>query len=198
MMFTRSLFAGRRWTGHLVEDAELQNELLLDGHLVTYVPDAVLWAEMPDTLEQATSQNQRWERGRIEMAQRYVPELLAGLPAADGLRAARVDAIFDHLVPPLSVLAAMQIGMTGIHAVGTLTGHRAARRALVVDALALAALTAHTVAGLASVRAPAARYKALLSAPKMIAWKVALWARALRPNREVDWVRTQRNVETRE
>ena len=32
MMFTRSLFDGRRWTGHLVEDAELQNELLLEGH----------------------------------------------------------------------------------------------------------------------------------------------------------------------
>ena len=81
MMFTRSLFAGRRWSGHLVEDAELQNELLLEGHLVTYTPDAVLWAEMPHTLSQATSQNQRWERGRIEMAQRYVPKLLAGLTA---------------------------------------------------------------------------------------------------------------------
>ena len=93
MMFTRTLFAGRRWSGHLVEDAELQNELLLDGQLVTYTPDAVLWAEMPHTLSQAASQNQRWERGRIELVQRYVPQLVAGLATARGRRVARIDAV---------------------------------------------------------------------------------------------------------
>ncbi len=196
MMFTRALFAGRRWTGHLVEDAELQNELLLEGHLVTYAPDAVVWAEMPQTLSQATSQNQRWERGRIDMARRYVPELLAGLTTARGQRVARVDAVFDHLVPPLSVLAAMQLAVAGVHAVGAASGHRASRLALAVDAVALTALAGHVVAGLASVGAPPARYKALLSVPKVAAWKVALWAKALRPDQEVDWIRTERNVET--
>jgi cellulose synthase/poly-beta-1,6-N-acetylglucosamine synthase-like glycosyltransferase len=195
MMFTRTLLAGRRWSGHLVEDAELQNELLLDGHRVTYAPDAVLWAEMPHTLSQAASQNQRWERGRIEMARRYVPKLLTGLPAARGHRLARIDAIFDHLVPPLSVLVALQLAVTIVHAAGAAAGHRASRLALGVDVAALVALTGHTVAGLASVGAPAARYKALLSAPEMVAWKVALWAKALRPEDEVVWTRTRRNIE---
>jgi hypothetical protein len=78
MTFTRSLFEGRRWTGHLVEDAEFQNELLLDGHLVTYVPDAVVWAEMPHTSSRRPARTNDGN-GRIEMAQRYVPMLLGGL-----------------------------------------------------------------------------------------------------------------------
>ncbi len=195
MMFTRSLFAGHRWSGHLVEDAELQNELLLDGHRVTYTPDAVLWAEMPHTLSQATSQNQRWERGRIEMAQRYVPKLLAGLTGARGRRVARIDAVADHLVPPLSVLMALQLAVTIVHAAGAAAGHRASRVALGVDVASLVALTAHVFAGLASVGAPAARYTALLSAPEQAAWKVALWAKALRPDDDVVWTRTRRNDE---
>ena len=199
MMFTRSLFDGRRWTGHLVEDAELQNELLLDGHLVTYVPDAVVWAEMPQTLEQATSQNQRWERGRIEMAQRYVPELLARPRVCTRATSrARVDAVLDHLVPPLSALVAMQLAAAGVHAVGAVAGHRASRVALAVDAASIAVVAGHAFAGLASVGAPADSYKALLSAPKVAAWKVALWAKAMRPDRAVDWTRTERNVETAE
>jgi 1,2-diacylglycerol 3-beta-glucosyltransferase len=196
MMFTRSLFDGRRWTGHLVEDAELQNELLLEGHLVIYTPDAVVWAEMPQTLEQATSQNRRWERGRIEMAQRYVPELLGGLASARGRRLARIDAVLDHLVPPLSVLAAMQLAAAGVHAVGAVAGHRASRIALVVDAASIAVVAGHAFAGLASVGAPADRYRGLLSAPKVAAWKVALWVRAVRADQPVDWTRTPRNVET--
>ena len=196
MMFTRSLFDGRRWTGHLVEDAELQNELLLEGHLVTYAPDAVLWAEMPQSVSQATSQNLRWERGRIELARRYVPRLLAGLNGARGRRLARVDAVFDHLVPPLSVLAFTQIAVAGIHAVGAAAGHRPSRWALLVDAAAMAALVGHALAGLASVGAPPARYKALLSAPKLVVWKVGLWFEALRPSEQVEWTRTARNVET--
>ena len=190
MMFTRSLFDGRRWTGHLVEDAELQNELLLEGHVVTYAPDAVLWAEMPESVSQATSQNLRWERGRIELAQRYVPRLLAGLGGARGRRLARVDAVFDHLVPPLSVLATMQLAVAGVHAVGAAVGHRPSRIALVIDAAAIAALAAHTIAGLASVGAPPARYEALLSAPRLVVWKVGVWVKALRPSEEVEWTRT--------
>jgi cellulose synthase/poly-beta-1,6-N-acetylglucosamine synthase-like glycosyltransferase len=195
MMFTRSTFAGRRWSGHLVEDAELQNELLLDGEIVTYVPDAVLWAEMPHTLEQASTQNQRWERGRVEIATRYVPKLLAGLPGARGRRVARVDAVCDHLVPPLSVLATGTVVVAGVHAIGAAFGHRASRIALAADLTALLALAAHTFAGLVAVGAPAARYRALLSAPRIVVWKVALWAKALRPGDDVEWTRTRRNVE---
>jgi cellulose synthase/poly-beta-1,6-N-acetylglucosamine synthase-like glycosyltransferase len=98
---------GRRWSGHLVEDAEFQLELLLDGRLVRYEPDARLWAEMPEQLDTATSQNARWERGRLDLARRFTPSLLRELAARRDRRAVG-DAILDLLTPPLSVLVAAQ------------------------------------------------------------------------------------------
>lgn len=197
MVFAREVSREHPWSGHLVEDAELQNELLLAGHRVTYVPDAVLRAEMPHSLSDATSQNQRWERGRIELARRYVPRLLAALATDPTLRVARADAVCDHLVPPLSVLATVQLGVTAVHAAGAAAGHRPSRWALGIDLAALAALAGHTFAGLASVGAPPERYTALLSAPRQVAWKVGLWAKSLRPGEDVAWTRTRRNVEAR-
>lgn len=195
MVFTRAVLADRRWSGHLVEDAEFQNELLLDGHLVTFVPDASLWAEMPRELEHAVTQNERWERGRLEMARRYVPRLISGFPTARGRRLATADAILDHLVPPLSALAALQVASTCLAGIGAVAGHRRSRRMLCVNVAGVGVMTFHVVAGLASVGAPASLYVSLLSAPKQILWKLRLWASVLRSRDDVTWTRTRRNME---
>ena len=76
MAFRSSVLRGRSWSNHLTEDLELQMELLLDGIPVAYAPDAVVEAAMPSTLEASATQNERWERGRVELARRYVPRLL--------------------------------------------------------------------------------------------------------------------------
>ena len=82
MAFRAEVLRARAWTDHLTEDIELQMELLLEGVLVAYAPDAVVEAEMPTTLEGARTQNERWERGRIELARRYVPRLVGARPGA--------------------------------------------------------------------------------------------------------------------
>jgi hypothetical protein len=195
MVFTRDVLRGRRWTGHLVEDAEFQMELLLDGHRVTYVPDARLLAEMPHDVEGATSQNRRWERGRIEMAQRYVPRLVRRLRHGRGRRVALADATLDHLVPPVSVLVVAQVATAGAALAGTLFGSRLARRVLVTESVALATVAAHVLAGLAAVGAPSRHYRSLLSAPAIIVWKARLWLSVTHDDGEVAWTRTRRNVE---
>ena len=56
---------------------------------------------MPVTLGQAATQNQRWERGRLQLLRSVVPGLLL-----DGLRRLspmRIDAALEQLIPPLSV-----------------------------------------------------------------------------------------------
>ena len=53
MAFRADVLRRRTWTDHLTEDIELQMELLLDGTLVAYAPDAVVEAEMPSTLDGA-------------------------------------------------------------------------------------------------------------------------------------------------
>ena len=59
-----------------------------------------------DARRRAT-QNERWERGRLELARRYVPTAAPRPSTQRGrARVAAVDAALDHLVPPLSVLVA--------------------------------------------------------------------------------------------
>ena len=76
MAFRRELLQGRAWSNHLTEDVELQMELLLEGTLVAYAADAVVEAEMPATLEDSVTQNERSERGRLDLARRYIPRLV--------------------------------------------------------------------------------------------------------------------------
>lgn len=201
MAFRRDILRRRRWSGHLVEDAEFQMELLIgDGVIVRYVPDARLEAEMPDTLEDATSQNERWERGRIELTRRYVPILMRKLPTARGRRVAYLDAIADHVVPPLSLVVVLQAVGTvasGSAACATLRDQRHARltRRAIVHVVALVVLGTHVLAALRTVAAPPSVYRSLTKVPSMIVWKAGLWSNAVRSKNEVVWLRTKRNTE---
>jgi cellulose synthase/poly-beta-1,6-N-acetylglucosamine synthase-like glycosyltransferase len=199
MAFDKTVMDGRRWSGHLVEDAEFQMELLLDGERVAYVPEAVLEAEMPHTLDSATSQNQRWELGRLQLARRYIPPLLGRLrrgPA--GLRTAHADAILDHLTPPLSVLVALDMCCAvGACAMAATRGRRIDRLNLVVSVASAGVIVIHVMAGLRSVHAPRSTYRALMKAPGLIVWKMRLWAGVILRPRTVSWTRTTRNVEPR-
>jgi hypothetical protein len=197
MAFAGDILRRHEWTGHLVEDAEFQMELLLkDGIFVTYVADALLEAEMPDTSDAATTQNTRWERGRIELARRYVPKLLRQTPRApQRLRVAYIDAILDHMVPPLSVLAAWHIANVGCAGAAWFVDRRRARQLLVVDAVASTILVVHVLVALRAANAPPSVYRSLMGAPKMICWKLLLWLRALLPGTTVEWTRTARNAE---
>ncbi len=195
MVFTRDALAHRRWTGHLVEDAEFQMELLLDGHRVLYVPDAILHAEMPHDLDGATTQNERWERGRIELARRYVPRLLRRLLTRRRHRVAHADAILDHLVPPLSVLVMLQLIVAGSAGIGTTFGSRAARRLLSADVVAMGLVAMHVGGGLVAVRASPHHLRSLLTAPGIVIWKARLWLSVIGSDRQVAWTRTRRNLE---
>jgi Glycosyltransferase like family 2 len=197
MMFERNLMRAFRWTGHLTEDMELQNELLLAGIKVAYVPGAAIAAEMPDTVEASTGQNERWERGRVEMAQRYVPTLARRvLSEPPQLRAAHVDAVLDHLTPPLSVLVALDVAATsGAAVLAVARGRRRDRLNLAIAALSSVALVGHVLFGLRSVDAPRSVYRSLIAAPRMIVWKLMLWARVVTKPEQATWTRTTRNDE---
>jgi cellulose synthase/poly-beta-1,6-N-acetylglucosamine synthase-like glycosyltransferase len=195
MVFTRRVYERRRWSGHLVEDAEMQIELLLEGHHVTYVPGAALWAEMPADRDQSRSQQQRWERGRIEVAQRFVPTLLRRAWRSKGQRVRFADAAVDQLVPPLSVVLLFELVAIALASGATVLKVRRSHGLLLVNAGALATTGLHVLAGLYAVRASKTYYLALLSAPGLALWKARLWFSTLRRG-EADWVRTRRNSES--
>jgi 1,2-diacylglycerol 3-beta-glucosyltransferase len=195
MAFLASEVAGLRWSNHLTEDSELSLDLLLAGTKVSFAAEARVEAEMPDTLAAAETQHQRWERGRLELAGRYVPTLLrravGGGPAG---RVAYLDAALDQAVPPLSVVAATTASWGALAAAGVvLRGGRRRRLDLGAAALSNVVLIAHVLTALRLSGAPRSTYAALLQTPRMIVWKLSLWLRVLGPGDRVAWTRTARN-----
>ncbi len=194
MLISRDLMTAHQWSNHLVEDAEFQMELLLRDICVSYVPDARLWAEMPDSIDASTTQNERWELGRIQVARRYVPQLVQRLRARRTSRQlAHLDAIADHLVPPLSVLVALQVAAVGTtQAASALSPSPSRRRSASWACASFAVLIAHVLIALISVRAPRSVYLSLLGAPRAVVWKLRLWMR-MTSTSDLAWQRTERN-----
>ena len=199
MAFRKDVLVGRRWSNHLIEDAEFQMELLLDGHLVVYAPDAVVRAEMPVSLEGATSQNERWELGRLQLLRRYVP-LLARRTVRGGAlpRRTYVDAVSDHLTPPLSLLALIDSAAVGIGSLPSSGPSRSPRRRSPPEWRASLVLGLHVLVGLRLVQAPPSVYRSLRSAPRAVLWKLLLLARIARRPTDVTWTRTERNPPVRD
>lgn len=193
MAVRTDLLLAHAWTDHLTEDVEFQVELVLRGIKVDFAADARIEAEMPDTLEAARSQHERWEGGRIDLAGAYVPRLLRTAISRDSKsRWAQIDTAIDLIVPPFSVLF---VGTVANAAVTMLVSGRGRRGALLrrFSVATLLVQVVHVMSGLVMVRSDTAVYRSLLQTPAMVMWKVRMWLRMLNPSRDVAWVRTARN-----
>jgi len=169
----------------LTEDVEFHLALVEAGIRVDFAADTWVRADMPITLAQARSQNDRWERGRLHLLRSRVPRLLLrGFKHRSFLC---LDAAVEQVIPPLSVPFAVA-GMC--FAASVVSG---AETLAVIAAVSLAGQIVYLLCALWLVRAPARVYSALLYAPVYITWKLGLYARALISSKRVPWVRTARN-----
>jgi cellulose synthase/poly-beta-1,6-N-acetylglucosamine synthase-like glycosyltransferase len=185
MVFAADILHKHRWTASLTEDIEYHMELIRAGERAMFAPDAVVWAEMPDSLKASQTQNERWERGRMEMIRTYVPGLIG-----EGLRQRNfllLDAAIEQLIPPFSVVA----GLSVITLLAALLLR--SPRAIALSVAIIIGQMIYIFAGLALARAPRTVYQALLFAPAFVAWKIWLYMRMLLGIKPGGWVRTARN-----
>jgi cellulose synthase/poly-beta-1,6-N-acetylglucosamine synthase-like glycosyltransferase len=185
MVFAADILREHRWTASLTEDIEYHMELIRAGERAMFAPDAVVWAEMPDSLKSSQTQNERWERGRMEMIKTYVPALIR-----EGLRKHNfllIDAAIEQLIPPFSVV----VGLSGAALIASLL-----LRSDVAIGLSVAVIAGQVVyifTGLALSGAPPSVYRSLLFAPVFLVWKIILYVRLLLGIKPQGWVRTARN-----
>ena len=209
MLFAAPVLRRYSWTASVTEDIELHMALLLRGERVHFAPDAVVLAEMPDSLARSQSQHQRWESGRLLMARRYVPQLLRS--AFSALQAGQprqayvlLDAVMEHLIPPFAILfGASVLLLTGsvllwaAGAFGLVEARGAAGQLAQVNAILSAGLLAgqalYLLAALRLVQAPPSAYWQLAYAPIYIVWKFRQYLRAVFSQAGQAWVRTPRN-----
>jgi cellulose synthase/poly-beta-1,6-N-acetylglucosamine synthase-like glycosyltransferase len=185
MCFARSVIERFGWpSSGLAEDVEFHLALVRAGVRVDFAPETTVAAEMPATFAQATSQQRRWERGRLDVALRLVPALLRdGIARRDPRM---TDAALEQLVPPLSVPLAAAAACT---VVAVASGDALAA---VLSAIAVGGLAAHVVGGMIAAHAPRSAYAALAFAPFYVVWKLALYARVAVDPRSARWQRTAR------
>lgn len=188
MVLSRAVIERFGWAAYgLTEDAEYHVTLIKAGIRVTYVPRAVVAAEMPARVRQSGSQQERWERGRIELARVHGLGMLGGFLRTGDV--ARLDVAVESLTPPLSLLAAGVIfALVGAAILRWELG-------LWVALGLLGALVLHVAVGIALGRLPLRVVLSLLAAPFYIVWKSVLFLGALVARSAGGWIRTPRNDE---
>ena len=193
MVFASPLMRRHQWTASLTEDIEMHMALVLEGEQVTFAPDAIVWAEMPDTLEASESQNIRWEQGRLEMLKRYVPRLLLAATRQPQQAPMLLDAAAEHLIPPQAVFTGFSVVTS---ALAWLWPRRSLRRSMArfLSLFILGGQTIYILASLRLVRAPLTIIKLLLFSPAYLLWKVVLYGRLLLGKGTSQWERTSRNL----
>ena len=159
----------------------------MSGRVVTFAPDAVVWAEMPSSMKVAHAQNVRWEAGRLQLLQSYVPRLLGA--ALRRRSFVFFDAAMENLIPPFSVMAA---GGAACLVAALLLGQA---EAIGLALFILIGQAVYTLTGLLLVHAPGRVYLTLLYAPVYVLWKLVLWLGVAfqKKRRPTEWVRTARS-----
>jgi cellulose synthase/poly-beta-1,6-N-acetylglucosamine synthase-like glycosyltransferase len=188
MVFSAELREAREWDAFgVTEDLELNAKLAMAGVKVGFAPEASVLGEMPATLAASRGQNMRWERGRLGLARRYAPRLIAA--AFRGRDRSKLASGLDLLIPPLSVigLAAVAFFCLSLHPV-CCDGRPCAIATLL-------GLTTYVVGGLASAKAPFRLWLALFFAPVYAMWKGWLYAQALVARGAPSWTKTGRAEE---
>jgi hypothetical protein len=179
-------------SGHIAEDVQLGAALALAGHPTLFAPHARVRSTFPATDEAAAAQRKRWEHGNLSLMLVQGPRLIvAGLRRAD----ARLLALAaDLLVPPLALLAQLQVAALGMAALAWAAGLAAGWPAAVcATAMAIVALTIVAAWRLAG-RDLVSLSELLLTAPAYALRKLPMYL-AFLVRRQSSWVRAKRDGE---
>lgn len=203
MIFSSEIARNHEWTSSLTEDIEFHMDLILDGQRVYFAPDAIVSAEMPDSLEGSETQNERWEQGRQEMAKKYAPLLLRKAFSFTAIQQRQsfmlFDAAMEHIIPPFTIIFGGSIALTVLSTLLFLAGlmfnqfSSLANIALVLSIFGLIAQVIYLLSGLVLVKAPRSIYLSLAKAPGYLFWKVYLYIKVIFGRQQNEWIRTARN-----
>lgn len=80
-MFSRRIFEKIvTWKYHLLtEDIEFTVDQVIDGEIIGFCPDAVLYDEQPISFKQSWRQRMRWSKGYIQVFVNYGKKLILGM-----------------------------------------------------------------------------------------------------------------------
>ncbi|MCH8556259.1 MAG: glycosyltransferase family 2 protein [Balneolia bacterium] len=192
MCFHHSVFRKTPWQAwSLTEDVEYGLILLQAGEKIDFAPEATVWAQMPVQSSNAESQRSRWEMGRFQIIRAYAGSFFK--QAITERSFSRLDTFLDLITPPfvnmMVITMAMIVLSVGLSIFGFLSPVIAGLWFTLGVMGFLYVFICLYVGG-----ADKELYKSLLHLPKYIIWKIRLYLNTFRKGREVDWIRTERDV----
>jgi cellulose synthase/poly-beta-1,6-N-acetylglucosamine synthase-like glycosyltransferase len=189
MMFPWDLIsAAPLASGSLVEDLKLGLDLAAAGKAPYFLPFAKVTSDFPVSAKGTDSQRQRWVRGHIGMILKSVPQLLSRAFASRN-----VDLLvltLDLLVPPLSLLGLLIVGLFGLTSLAALLGLSSI--ALVISAANLLVFTLAVLLAWLKFGRDIVPARISLSIGSLAVQKLGLYGLLLMGRTAAQWVRTDR------
>jgi cellulose synthase/poly-beta-1,6-N-acetylglucosamine synthase-like glycosyltransferase len=169
----------------IVEDLEYHLRLVRAGYRVRFLRETAVWSDMPVSGAASRSQRARWEGGRLRLIREHAPALAAEVMTRG--RLSLLEPLLELLLLPLSYHVLLLAILTGLAA---LSGSLASVYA--ITALAVVAL--HVALAMVMGGAGARDWQALMTAPFLLAWKLANFPAIIRAaTGGAEWKRTSRS-----
>lgn len=196
--YRRSLLeqAGGFPNGALLEDSDLTLTFARRGYRLRFVPDAIAWQQMPQTVESYVRQHVRWARGFNDVARKHALGTLAERRLPLRLRMELVMFSAGYLD---------RLALLGVIGAGWMTGRRRKQVGFLGPILAASLVMplVEVVAALWMERAPRSMWLRLPTLPVLFGLDVLIAARALlesilgRPQKWVETVRVGESARRR-
>ncbi len=175
-------------SGNITEDIKIGLQLSLAGYSPIFCEAARVRSEFPSSVKGAVTQRKRWEQGHIQTIVNDAPHMLSLAVVRHnwGLLVLTLDVI----VPPLSLLLILTVGVFAVTAVAALVGFSwlpLATSAATLFVLAIAVFLAWLKCG-RDVLPP----RAFLSIISYVLGKLGLYGRIISGKADAKWDRTDR------
>jgi 1,2-diacylglycerol 3-beta-glucosyltransferase len=193
MCFAREVVVTVPWSGaSITEDIEYTLRLCRAGYRVAFLPEAGVWAQMPTTSAQATSQRKRWEGGRYSLLFTVAP----GLWSEGVRRKSRLlrDRAMEIIIPPFAEMFALPLLLLLLCAGAARLFHWTWAAGFAWAWAAILILQGgYLLGGMLVARVPASVALSLLYAPVYILWKFGVYAVMAVTRSAGGWKRTERH-----
>jgi len=184
MCFLREVIEKHGWnTRTMVEDIEYEMFLHLNDIRVTFAYQARINVELHKSVKQSKGQRTRWDLGKFEVRNRYLPQLLR-----KGIRERDIsyfDSAMELLLPPFSLFCFIVMACCALF---FLFGFDGITINFYLWITVLFSLLLYIFSGLVTVKASVKVYRALLFAPLFIVWRAwIVFLEMLKRNKQRQW-----------
>jgi glycosyltransferase involved in cell wall biosynthesis len=174
--------------GNIVEDLKLGLDLAAIGQAAQFFPFVVGTSYFPMTVKGTDTQRQRWESGSIGMIRRTAPRMFYLAITRRNLDLLVLT--LDLIVPPLSLLGFLLVGIFVLTSLAALFGLSSA--AMAISAANLLAFTFAIILAWLRFGRDILPARTLLSIGPYVFAKCRLYARILSGRAGAQWIRTDR------